>query len=128
MTIELTKTAKPTLTTAQGAKIRTRLEDDLAQQRRTQVQLRAEIAAALVGRRGVGTDESEDPEGSSLAFEQAQYASLLEQAGRHTDEILAALGRIDLGVYGVCESCRGSISAGRLEARPFTAFCIDCAR
>lgn len=37
-----------------------------------------------------------------------------------------ALGKIADGTYGQCESCSELISARRLQARPFTALCIDC--
>ncbi len=37
-----------------------------------------------------------------------------------------ALGKIADGTYGQCESCSEVIGARRLQARPFTALCIDC--
>ncbi len=37
-----------------------------------------------------------------------------------------AISRIESGTYGVCESCGGSISLKRLEARPVTTLCIEC--
>jgi DnaK suppressor protein len=37
-----------------------------------------------------------------------------------------ALGKISDGTYGQCESCAECISARRLQARPFTALCIEC--
>jgi DnaK suppressor protein len=37
-----------------------------------------------------------------------------------------ALGKIDDGTYGQCESCGQMISPRRLQARPFTALCIEC--
>lgn len=37
-----------------------------------------------------------------------------------------ALSKIAEGTYGQCESCRGSINARRLHARPFTTLCIEC--
>jgi DnaK suppressor protein len=37
-----------------------------------------------------------------------------------------ALGRIEDGSYGVCESCESDIAEGRLEALPFTRLCINC--
>jgi DnaK suppressor protein len=39
-----------------------------------------------------------------------------------------ALGRLDEGTYGICESCGKPISVGRLEALPDTSLCIECAR
>lgn len=37
-----------------------------------------------------------------------------------------ALAKIADGTYGQCESCGEIIGARRLQARPFTALCIDC--
>ncbi|NVL90136.1 MAG: RNA polymerase-binding protein DksA [Desulfobacterales bacterium] len=41
-------------------------------------------------------------------------------------KIREALGRIENGTYGICESCGSAISAKRLKARPVTTQCIDC--
>ena len=37
-----------------------------------------------------------------------------------------ALGRIEDGSYGSCESCGDPIELPRLRARPEATFCIDC--
>jgi len=37
-----------------------------------------------------------------------------------------ALGRIKAGTFGICESCGGSVSIKRLQARLVTTLCIDC--
>lgn len=37
-----------------------------------------------------------------------------------------SLGKMSDGTYGECESCGEYIGARRLQARPFTALCIDC--
>lgn len=37
-----------------------------------------------------------------------------------------ALSKIQEGTYGQCESCSELIASRRLQARPFTALCIDC--
>jgi DnaK suppressor protein len=42
-------------------------------------------------------------------------------------EAREALNRMDAGNYGLCESCGKPISAARLEAIPFTRFCVKCA-
>ncbi len=42
-------------------------------------------------------------------------------------EIRAALARLEDGRYGVCERCRGAISAERLSALPATQTCVACA-
>jgi phosphoserine phosphatase RsbU/P len=40
-------------------------------------------------------------------------------------EIDSALGRIDSGSYGVCETCHDAIEADRLEHNPLVRFCLD---
>jgi DnaK suppressor protein len=50
---------------------------------------------------------------------------LEENADHLLAEIGAALGRIDDGTYGVCESCGRAISIERLEAVPYATLCID---
>ncbi len=40
-------------------------------------------------------------------------------------EIDAALGRIDTGSFGLCETCRDPIEADRLEGNPLVRFCLD---
>ena len=40
-------------------------------------------------------------------------------------EIDSALGRIDTGSFGLCESCHDTIEADRLERNPLVRFCLD---
>lgn len=40
----------------------------------------------------------------------------------------AALERIEAGTFGVCEECGGKIGKTRLDAVPYTPWCITCAR
>lgn len=106
---------------------RSALEHDLAEAHALESRLRAEIVASLESRRSTTTEDAEDPEGSSLAFEGAQTTSMLRQTSKHTAEISAAIERIGDGSYGDCAVCGGRITTGRLEARPSTQFCISCA-
>jgi len=52
---------------------------------------------------------------------------LLAVAGRELRQIDAALQRIDLGTYGLCEVCEEPIAEKRLDALPFATRCIECA-
>lgn len=38
-----------------------------------------------------------------------------------------ALGRIEEGSYGDCQRCSKAIDTQRLDAIPFTAYCVTCA-
>ena len=42
-------------------------------------------------------------------------------------EARAAIARLDDGTFGKCESCGRKIAAARLEAIPYTRFCVECA-
>lgn len=54
-------------------------------------------------------------------------ATLLANGQHIATEIRAALDRLDSGSFGTCESCVRPIPAERLQAIPYTRFCIDCA-
>lgn len=42
-------------------------------------------------------------------------------------DVDAALSRIEDGTYGVCQSCERTIDMQRLDAIPFTPYCVACA-
>lgn len=54
------------------------------------------------------------------------YLTLADNDRRELAEISAALGRMQRGIYGVCESCEGDILVERLEKLPQARLCIDC--
>jgi DnaK suppressor protein len=43
-------------------------------------------------------------------------------------QVMEALARLDRGAYGSCQKCGGSISAERLDALPYAAYCVQCER
>jgi DnaK suppressor protein len=61
-------------------------------------------------------------------FEQEFTLSLLQNEEQVLEEIAAALERILHGSFGRCEECDGEIPRVRLEAVPYTRYCVDCAR
>jgi RNA polymerase-binding protein DksA len=61
-------------------------------------------------------------------FEQEFTLSLLENEEQQLQEIGAALERINQGRFGVCEGCEKPIPKARLDALPFTRYCVECAR
>jgi RNA polymerase-binding protein DksA len=72
-------------------------------------------------------DDEHDPEGATIASERSQLDALVRAAQNRLVEIDAAVGRLDRGSYGVCESCGRPVAAARLEARPVARTCIECA-
>jgi RNA polymerase-binding protein DksA len=43
------------------------------------------------------------------------------------EQVEAALGRIEDGSFGKCQNCGKEIASARLDALPYTAYCIHCA-
>ncbi|HEX4759274.1 MAG TPA: TraR/DksA C4-type zinc finger protein [Thermoleophilaceae bacterium] len=43
------------------------------------------------------------------------------------ERVQRALEKLDEGSYGACDNCGKPIAEGRLEARPDSVLCIDCA-
>ena len=54
--------------------------------------------------------------------------TLEENSGQVLVEIDEALKRIDDRTYGTCANCGKEIAQERLEAYPWAALCIDCAK
>lgn len=41
-------------------------------------------------------------------------------------EVENALKKIEIGTYGICELCKGTIEPKRLKALPYVRYCIKC--
>jgi RNA polymerase-binding transcription factor DksA len=57
---------------------------------------------------------------------EAEFAIVHNEEGL-LESVDAALERIDGGTYGTCTSCHTSIPAARLNAIPYSPFCVNCA-
>ena len=62
----------------------------------------------------------------SDAYDRDFALSLLSQEQDALYEIEQALGRIDLGTYGICEMTGKPIAHPRLEAIPFARYTVEC--
>jgi DnaK suppressor protein len=60
-------------------------------------------------------------------FDQEFTLSLLGNEKNALDQIEAAIGRIEDGSYGRCETCGMQIPKARLNAIPYAVLCIHCA-
>jgi len=86
-----------------------------------------ELAGGLRNREGIAIEKTAD------ALDEVQLAGERELAIRNLDResnllrnVRAALGRMADGSYGVCLHCEEDISPKRLNAVPWTAYCIKC--
>jgi len=74
------------------------------------------------------TDRTEPNEEAQVRTESNTRGALMFHDEERLVRVRSALTRIEEGVYGTCVACGGSIDAGRLEAKPEAAFCIECER
>ena len=89
--------------------------------------LERDIATIVESAKGGATDDEHDAEGATIAFERAQAMALLEETRLQVEVLDRALGRVDAGSYGRCESCGEAIAPERLAVRPAATHCIGCA-
>jgi RNA polymerase-binding transcription factor DksA len=61
--------------------------------------------------------------------EDDQALDAVEQSALAEIELITrAMGKLEVGTYGICAACGNAIAAKRLEAMPAAALCIACAR
>lgn len=87
----------------------------------------AELAGGLRNREGIAIEKTAD------ALDEVQLAGERELAIRNLDResnllrsIRLALARIEDGSYGTCLHCEEEISPKRLNAVPWTSYCLTC--
>lgn len=69
------------------------------------------------------------PDEADLAASEINQSLTFELRNRERvmiAKINTALKRIQDGTFGECESCEETIEKRRLEARPFSTFCVSC--
>ncbi len=64
---------------------------------------------------------------SQVTAERGEAEALAGQLRDALEGVSAALRKVDDGTYGICERCHKPISSARLEAKPASTHCIDCA-
>lgn len=103
----------------------------VAERRRTErrlAELRRDFDDIVVAAEGSNADDEHDPEGTTIAFERSQVDALVRQSQQRLREVDVALERVREGSYGTCKSCGRRIDPARLEARPMSIHCVECAR
>jgi DnaK suppressor protein len=67
-------------------------------------------------------------DGTTEAIDRFNDVGVANDLHKIEERIDRALVKLDEGSYGICDNCGGEIVAGRLEAAPESALCIECAR
>ena len=103
--------------------------EDLAKFREQLTQLKAELEKRVDrihdhARNPLNADSAEQ---AAELGNVAVVTALETEAIEEIEEIKSALRRIDAGDYGICVSCGEFINIKRLEARPESTECLDCA-
>ncbi|MEJ7629778.1 MAG: TraR/DksA C4-type zinc finger protein, partial [Nocardioidaceae bacterium] len=111
-------------TAREVVEVRALLESD---EERLQLEIAAveeEIAHLLrEGGEGAGHDQADV---GSNTFERDHEMSMAKNARDNLVLVRDAIGRIDDGTYGVCESCGNAIGKMRLQAFPRATLCMEC--
>ena len=111
-------------TTAERNKVKKALKDD-------EMRLLEEIAMAEQGLAelildsgdGAGDDQADT---GTKTFEREHEMSLANNAREMLEQVRQALGRVDDGSYGICDSCGKGIGKLRLQAFPRAKLCMSC--
>jgi DnaK suppressor protein len=74
-------------------------------------------------RGGVGNHMADD---ANETAEQETMLTLQNKIQHELEQVNQALARMEAGTYGICANCGKAINPARLEARPFSLYCIDC--
>ena len=66
-------------------------------------------------------------EGTTEAVERLNRVGTARELGAMLEDVDRALAKIDEGTYGICDRCDRLIPEVRLEARPWSVLCVECA-
>lgn len=58
--------------------------------------------------------------------ERGNVLALVDRLREQLVDVEKAMGKLDAGTYGTCDSCGTEISPERLEALPYSILCVSC--
>jgi DnaK suppressor protein len=106
------------------AEVRKELEEEAAGLRADIAKAESEIAERLdEAVQDAGDDQAD---AGAKSFEREHEFALTHNARDLLEQTERALGRIDAGTYGACESCGQPIGKARLMAFPRAILCVTC--
>lgn len=123
-TAVLPKRLESPWTAAELQGFRDSLETDIASFKE-EIQIAEHEIVALMRHSGDGAGDDQADAGAKT-FEREQEMSLANNAREMLIQSLHAIERLDLGNYGICESCGEPIGKPRLEAAPRATLCLSC--
>lgn len=63
---------------------------------------------------------------AARAYDRKLQGDLEEQEWKKLKQVEAALEKIEVGEYGICNQCEKDIPTARLKIVPYTEFCTQC--
>ncbi|MBY5164190.1 TraR/DksA family transcriptional regulator [Salsipaludibacter albus] len=105
------------------------LRAEMLADRETQVEILDEHGADIHSDtvKDIGVSSSGFSDAGQQAEERSEVLGSIETARTRVHQIDTALERIDEGTYGVCVDCGNEIPQARLEVRPLSVRCVECA-
>lgn len=100
---------------------RKRLQTALAQVKADTTESTAAAATVVLDQSSVGRLSRMD-----AMQQQAMAKNVLQRLAMQQRKLEAALGRMELGTYGLCCLCHDAVETKRLDADPAAVFCRDC--
>jgi DnaK suppressor protein len=64
---------------------------------------------------------------AAASAERTEILAFIDKARDRFSGAEEALAKMDAGTYGICEDCGREIPDARLEARPSSVRCVECA-
>jgi DnaK suppressor protein len=101
-----------------------RYEERLLEQKR--LLERAMLTAVEQGRETSADDTQDVADQAVLSYQKELLFSQGTSGHRQLRLVRQALNRVQDGSYGECQHCGEEIGPKRLEALPWTPYCIDC--
>jgi DnaK suppressor protein len=85
------------------------------------------MKAAVEQGRDAGLDDTQDVADQAVASYQKEFLFSQGTSGHQQMQLVRqALERLQDGTFGECQNCGETIGAKRLEALPWTPYCISC--
>ena len=104
---------------------------DVEKYRRALLMKKDEISQELVKNKDAGQESSDEAtqdiaDKATSSYTKEFLFSLSDSERTLVQQIDQALARIDDGTYGTCRHCGNPLMEKRLDAVPWTPYCLDC--
>jgi len=85
-----------------------------------------ELGATPSGELRADGDHGSFADAAAATADRTERLGLARSLSTMLADVESALGKIDAGSYGVCDSCGNEITPARLAVRPESVLCVGC--